>query len=73
MGDSPNFRKFCKRCGVQCFGGGFVQALGGEFATVNVGCMEGVDVALHSIQYWDGYNNNWAAGTRPQPWPRQHA
>ena len=73
VGDSPNFRKFCKRCGVQCFGGGYVEALGGEFATVNVGCMDGVDVALHAVQHWDGYNNNWAAGARAQPWPRQHA
>ncbi|AEI68840.1 GFA family protein [Corallococcus macrosporus] len=73
IGDSLNFRKFCKRCGTQCFGGGYVEMLGGTFASVNVGCLDGVDVALLRIQYWDGYNNNWEAGARPQPWPLHQA
>ncbi|MCE9669751.1 GFA family protein [Myxococcus stipitatus] len=73
VGDSANFRKFCKRCGVQCFGGGYVAELGGEFVSINVGCLDGVDLALARIQYWDGRNNNWQAGPGTQPWPIQRA
>ncbi|MCP3098034.1 GFA family protein [Myxococcus sp. K15C18031901] len=73
VGASVNYRKFCQRCGVQCFGGGYVEVLGGDFATINVGCLDGVDLALLSIQYWDGRNDNWEAGSRPQPWPLQRA
>ncbi|WP_342379733.1 GFA family protein [Myxococcus stipitatus] len=69
VGDSRNYRNFCKHCGVQVFGGGFVEELGGDFRSINVGCLDDVDISLLTIQHWDGRNNNWQSGSRPQPWP----
>jgi len=67
--DSPNFRVFCTRCGVQCFGRGDVPALGGAFASVNVNCLDHVDLSKLTILHWDGRHDNWMAGTRAEPWP----
>lgn len=68
-GDSPNYRAFCKHCGVHCFGGGNVAELGGEFRSVYVNCLDGVDLSELNIGHWDGFHDNWAAGLRPQRWP----
>ncbi len=70
VGESPNHRAFCKRCGVQVFGKGDVPALGGAFVSVNVNCLDNVELSHLKVGYWDGRHNNWAAGMRPQPWPR---
>ena len=67
--DTPNWRKFCKHCGVHVFGGGNVPAIGGEFVSVNLNCVEGLELATLPIGYWDGRHNNWQAGLREQPWP----
>ncbi|MCP3135972.1 GFA family protein [Pyxidicoccus xibeiensis] len=68
-GDSPNYRAFCKHCGVLCFGAGDVPSLGGEFVSINVNALEDVDPGLLTYGYWDGRHDNWMAGTRPTPWP----
>lgn len=69
VGDSKNYRAFCKHCGVHCFGGGDVPELGGAFRSLNVNCLDDVDPGALTIGYWDGRNNNWHAGMRSQPWP----
>ncbi|MCP3168283.1 GFA family protein [Myxococcus qinghaiensis] len=69
VGDSPNYRRFCKHCGVQCYGGGFVEEMGGHFRSINLGCLDGVDVSKLTVQYWDGRYNNWEAGPSNQPFP----
>jgi hypothetical protein len=66
---SPNHRNFCKHCGVQCFGAGDVAEMGGAFASVNVHCLDGIDPAGLTYQYWDGRYDNWAAGPRSEPYP----
>ncbi|MBU8896057.1 GFA family protein [Corallococcus sp. H22C18031201] len=66
---SLNSRSFCKHCGVQCFGAGYVEELGGAFVSVNINCIDEVDVGQLTIGYWDGRHNNWAAGLRSKPWP----
>ncbi len=68
-GGSPNYRNFCKHCGVHCFGAGDVPELGGAFASVNINCLDGVDPAKLTYQYWDGRYDNWQAGARSEPWP----
>ncbi|MCY1016138.1 GFA family protein [Pyxidicoccus sp. MSG2] len=68
-GNSPNYRAFCKKCGIQVFGGGHVPEIGGDFRSVYVNCLDDVDLSELTIRYWDGRNNNWAAGMRAQPWP----
>ncbi|WP_426754676.1 GFA family protein [Myxococcus sp. Y35] len=69
LGASPNYRAFCKRCGIYCFAGGDVEELGGEFRSINIHCLDDIDPAEYQVVYWDGRHDNWAAGTRDRPWP----
>lgn len=62
-------RYFCSRCGIHCFGRGNLPELGGEFVSVNLNCLEGIDPAELKVGYWDGRHNNWEAGMRDRPWP----
>ncbi|AKF80262.1 Uncharacterized conserved protein [Myxococcus fulvus] len=73
VGKSPNYRRFCKHCGVQAYGGGFVEELGGDFRSINVGCLDDVDLSKLKVQYWDGRHDNWEAGSRSEPWPLRAA
>jgi hypothetical protein len=66
-------RYFCKQCGVHCFGGGYVEEIGGDFRSVYINCLDDVDMSELKVVYWDGRNNNWQAGTRDQPWPLRQA
>lgn len=66
-GSSPNYRAFCKQCGTQVFGGGHVPEIGGDYRSVFINCLDDVDLSELTIGYWDGRNDNWEAGTRPQP------
>ncbi|HEY6255261.1 MAG TPA: GFA family protein [Xanthobacteraceae bacterium] len=53
---------FCKHCGVRSFGRGHVEALGGDFFSVNVACLDDVDVSElveAPARFMDGRNNNW--------------
>jgi hypothetical protein len=68
-GSKMSTRYFCKHCGVHCFGRGHLEQLGGDFVSVNLNCLDGVDVSTLPINYWDGRHNNWSAGTRSTPWP----
>jgi hypothetical protein len=62
-------RYFCKTCGVQCYGSGHLAELGGDFVSVNLNCLEGVELDDLAVVYWDGRHNAWDAGPRPTPWP----
>lgn len=62
-------RYFCKTCGAHPFSRGNLAELGGEFASVNINCLDDVDPSTVTVAYWDGRHNNWEAGLRPQPWP----
>jgi hypothetical protein len=55
---------FCKHCGVRPFAHGHIDAIGGDFYSVQLGCLDDVDLnelANAPIQYFDGRNNNWQA------------
>jgi hypothetical protein len=62
-------RYFCKRCGVHCFGRGHLEQLGGDFVSVNLNCLDDIDVRDLSLIFWDGRHDNWQAGPRKEPWP----
>jgi hypothetical protein len=62
-------RFFCPRCGVHCFGRGFLEEVGGAFVGVNLLCLDDVDPALLPVTYWDGRHDNWDGGPRSTPWP----
>ena len=53
---------FCKHCGVQPFGHGYIEEIGGAFYSVNVACLDNVndaELVNAPVQYFDGRNNNW--------------
>jgi hypothetical protein len=62
-------RYFCKHCGVHCFGRGHLEQLGGDFVSVNLNCLDDIDVRDLSLVFWDGRHDNWQAGPRKEPWP----
>ena len=53
---------FCKHCGIRSFEKGYLDVLGGEYYSVNLACLDGVDpqeLVGIPIRYSDGRNNNW--------------
>jgi hypothetical protein len=62
-------RFFCKHCGIHCFGRGHLAEVGGDFVSVNLNCIDGLDPSLLDLVYWDGRHNNWEAGPSRTPWP----
>ncbi|HMJ52249.1 MAG TPA: GFA family protein [Polyangiaceae bacterium] len=62
-------RYFCKRCGVHCFGRGHLEQLGGDYVSVNLNCIDDIDLRDVSLIFWDGRHNNWQGGPRKEPWP----
>ena len=62
-------RFFCTRCGVHCFGRGHLAELGGDYASVNLNCLDDVDPSKIAVTYWDGRHNGWDRGPRSTPWP----
>ena len=62
-------RKFCKHCGVHCFGLGHLDVLGGDYVSINLNCLDDFDLSAIAIEYWDGRHNNWMGGKRTTPWP----
>lgn len=62
FGSNSMHHLFCRHCGVRPFARGRLDALGGDFYTVNVACLDDVDVqdlASVPVRYADGRNNNW--------------
>jgi hypothetical protein len=68
-GGKVSMRRFCKHCGVYCFGRGHLEQLGGDFVSVNLSCLDGVELDSLKVVYWDGRHDNWQAGPRNTPWP----
>ena len=69
-GHKVSTRHFCKHCGIHCFGQGHLAEIGGDFVSVNLNCVDDLDVNELEIVHWDGRHDNWQAGTRSTPWPR---
>ena len=62
-------RYFCKECGISCFGRGHLEQLGGDYVSVNLNCLDDIDLRDVDLIYWDGRHNNWQGGPRKEPWP----
>jgi hypothetical protein len=53
---------FCRHCGVRPFVRGSIDTIGGDFYSVQLGCLDDVDsteLANAPIRYFDGRNDNW--------------
>jgi hypothetical protein len=53
---------FCRHCGIRPFGRGHVDALGGDFVSINLACLDDVDpgeLIAAPVRMMDGRNNNW--------------
>jgi hypothetical protein len=68
-GGKISTRYFCKHCGIHCFGKGHLAAVGGDYVSVNLHCLDDVDPGELKVVYWDGRHDNWQAGPREAPWP----
>ena len=62
-------RYFCQKCGVHCFARGHLEQLGGDYVSVNLNTLDGVELRDLKVVYWDGRHDNWSAGPRDTPWP----
>jgi hypothetical protein len=62
-------RFFCKVCGIHAFARGNLPQLGGDYVSINVNCLDDVELGDLTVVHWDGRHNNWQAGPRPRPWP----
>jgi hypothetical protein len=69
FGGRTGTRYFCKTCGIHCFLRGSLEQLGGEYVSVNLNALDGVELGALTVEYFDGRHDNWMAGTRPSPWP----
>ena len=61
-GSKMSTRFFCRDCGIHCFGRGHLDALGGDFVSINVNTLDDVELKELKAVYWDGRHNNWMAG-----------
>jgi hypothetical protein len=68
-GGKVSHRYFCKRCGVYCYARGHLEQLGGDYVSINLNCLDDIELAHVAVRHWDGRHNNWMAGMRDTPWP----
>lgn len=62
FGSNSVHHLFCKHCGVRSFGRGYVDEIGGDFYSINLACLDDIDLTELSnapVHYADGRNNNW--------------
>jgi hypothetical protein len=52
--------RFCKVCGIRCFGDGNVPEIGGEYYSVNVNTLDDANFAGVKVTYLDGRHDTWA-------------
>jgi hypothetical protein len=62
-------RYFCKHCGITCYSRGNLPELGGDYVSINLRALDGVDPSTIELMHWDGRHNNWDAGPSPTPYP----
>ncbi len=62
FGGKSGHHLFCATCGVRPFGRGHVEAIGGDYVSVNLGCLDDADdaeLAEAPVNYANGRDNAW--------------
>jgi hypothetical protein len=66
FGSMSGHHLFCRCCGVRPFGRGYVEQIGGDYVSINLGAFDDADpaeLAAAPVAYFDGRHDNW--GTPP--------
>jgi hypothetical protein len=53
---------FCKHCGVRSFGYGHVEQIGGDFVSIQLGCLDNAtpeELVAAPVKYQNGRDNAW--------------
>lgn len=53
-------RRFCPTCHLNPYGEGDIPQIGGPFVSINVRCLDGVDLTGVPIRHLDGQHDTWA-------------
>lgn len=62
FGSMQSHHRFCKTCGVQTHGHGYIKEIGGNYVSINIACLDDVtpeEFAKIPVKYQDGRGNNW--------------
>jgi hypothetical protein len=53
---------FCRHCGVRPFGRGYIEAIGGEYVSINLACLDDIEPQAlidAPLRFSDGRHDNW--------------
>jgi len=68
FGSGAIHHRFCKNCGINLFGRGWIEAVGGDILIINVQTLDDVDLSkTKTKKYWDGRAEKWKEGPGPEP------
>ena len=62
FGTRSGHNLFCKQCGVRPFGRGYVEQIGGDFVSINLGALDNAsdeELASAPVQFMNGRDNDW--------------
>lgn len=62
FGPRTTHYRFCTHCGVHVYCSGHVPELGGDYVSVALNCLDGIDpstLVAAAITFYDGRNDNW--------------
>jgi hypothetical protein len=63
FGSKSGHHLFCKHCGVWPFGRGYVEQIGGEYVSINLGALDDAsdeELASAPVQFMNGRDDDWA-------------
>lgn len=67
FGSKSGHHLFCKHCGVRPFGRGYVEQIGGDFVSINVGALDDAtdeELASAPVQFMNGRDDDWFSAPR---------
>jgi len=62
FGGKQGHHLFCRTCGVRPFGRGYVEAIGGDYVSINLGALDDAsdaELAEAPVNYANGRDNAW--------------